>query len=303
MNVANRQSRHFPFRQWLPEKSGDISSIMRSNTAPTRFIPGGPDQHDARAIPPFASSMTINEHRRNWQLFRQIGPLGLVILLHLAFFYALQSGLEQQSPRPEPREITAMLIAAQPAQVPAVQASQPPQPKPEPPKTQVKPKPANPAPTPPVPVTKAAPSPQPTPKSITAPAEPAPAAAPAEEASASSAAPARAAAATASAGPVAPSGPVQPRTVTTGVEYLQPPRPEYPALSRRLGEAGTVMLRILISERGRAERADIHKSSGVPRLDEAARQAALRAVFKPYTENGRPIPVYAILPISFQLDN
>ncbi|QAU35659.1 energy transducer TonB [Janthinobacterium sp. 17J80-10] len=245
--------------------------------------------------------MTTNGQRQNWQFFRQAGPLGLVILLHAAFFYALQSGLGQQPPRPEPREIIATLIAAQPAQAPVVQAPQPPQPKPEPPKPQVKPKAAKPAPTPPVPVAKTAPSPQPTPKSITAPAEPA-SAAPAE-ATAATAAPASAASATASAGPAAPAAPVQPRTVTTGVEYLQPPRPEYPALSRRMGEEGTVMLRILITDRGRAERADIHKSSGVPRLDEAARQAALRAVFKPYTENGRPVPVYAILPISFQLDN
>lgn len=238
--------------------------------------------------------MTTNGHRQHWQLFRHIGPLGLVLLLHAAFFYALQSGLGQPPARAEPREIIATLIAAQPAQAPVSQA---PQPKPEPPKPQVKPK-------PPVPVAKPVPSPQPAPKSITAPAEPAPAAAPAAtEAAATSANPSNATTATAAAGPAAPAAPVQPRTVTTGVEYLQAPRPEYPALSRRMGEEGTVMLRILISERGRAERADIHKSSGVPRLDEAARQAALRAVFKPYTENGRPVPVYAILPISFQLDN
>lgn len=245
--------------------------------------------------------MTTNGQRQTWQFFRHIGPLGLVLLLHAAFFYALQSGLGQQPPRPEPREIIATLIAAQPAPAPASQPPQPPQPKPEPPKPQVKPKPA---PKPPVPVVKSTPTPQPAPKSITAPAEPAPTAAPAAaEAAATSATPSNATAASASAGPAAPAAPVQPRTVTTGVEYLQPPRPEYPALSRRMGEEGTVMLRILITERGRAERADIHKSSGVPRLDEAARQAALRAVFKPYTENGRPVPVYAILPISFQLDN
>lgn len=238
--------------------------------------------------------MIIHGFHQSRHPLQQLGPLGLVVLLHVAFFYALQSGLTQQPSRPEPREIIATLIAAQPAPTPQPPA---PAPQPEPPKPQVRPKP-QPRPTP------VKPTPAPTPKSITRPAEPVqpPSTAPVP---AEPAAPAPAAPAPSSAppGPPAPAVPAQPKTVTTGVEYLQPPRPEYPALSRRMGEEGTVMLRILINERGRAERADIHKSSGVTRLDEAARQAALRAVFKPYTENGRPVPVYAILPISFQLDN
>ncbi|RJG04377.1 energy transducer TonB [Noviherbaspirillum sedimenti] len=231
-----------------------------------------------------------NGPSRQGHLLKQAGPLGLVILLHIGFFYVMQSGLMQQPAPPEPKEIVAILIAAQPAPAPKPAAPQPPLPQPVP-------KPAKPV----KPVVTPKPPQQPAPKAITTQAEPAPAPAPAEPAAAT--APANSAPATATPGPVVPAAPVQPRTVTSGVEYLQPPRPEYPALSRRMGEEGTVMLRILITERGRAERADIHKSSGVPRLDEAARQAALRAVFKPYTENGRPVPVYAILPISFQLDN
>lgn len=91
--------------------------------------------------------------------------------------------------------------------------------------------------------------------------------------------------------------------MTSGLEYVyQPPR-EYPALSRRMGEEGTVTLRILVNEKGRVENVDIRKSSGTPRLDEAARLWALRVVFKPYTENGKPVPMYAILPVAFNLDN
>ncbi len=230
-----------------------------------------------------------------------LGALGLVLLLHLAFFYALQGGLTQPARSPEPREIIATLIAAQPAAAPA-----PPAPAPavsrHRPNRKSRPADAT-AQTAPAGVTPK-PAPQPAPKAITPPAEPAPA--PLATATPAAAAPTSSAPAATAPGPAASSAsstPAQPRTVTSGVEYLQPPRPEYPALSRRMGEEGTVMLRILINERGRAERADIHKSSGVPRLDDAARQAALRAVFKPYTENGRPVPVYAILPISFQLDN
>jgi protein TonB len=87
------------------------------------------------------------------------------------------------------------------------------------------------------------------------------------------------------------------------VEYIQKPQPEYPAASKRMGEAGQVMLRVLVNDKGRPESVQIQKSSGFTRLDEAARQAVLRARFKPYTEDGKPIPVYAIVPIGFQLDN
>jgi protein TonB len=58
-----------------------------------------------------------------------------------------------------------------------------------------------------------------------------------------------------------------------------------------------------VNDQGRPERIELHKSSGSPRLDEAARQAVLRAVFKPFIENGRSVAAYAIVPIRFQLDS
>jgi len=45
----------------------------------------------------------------------------------------------------------------------------------------------------------------------------------------------------------------------------------------------------------------IHKSSGSSNLDEAGRQAVLRALYKPNMEDGKPVPVYALVPINFQL--
>lgn len=70
-----------------------------------------------------------------------------------------------------------------------------------------------------------------------------------------------------------------------------------------MGEEGKVVLRVLVSEKGRPERVEVHRTSGSPRLDEAARQAAQRAVFKPHVEDGRAVPVFAIIPIRFQLDS
>ncbi|MRV75416.1 TonB family protein [Duganella sp. FT92W] len=100
--------------------------------------------------------------------------------------------------------------------------------------------------------------------------------------------------------PPAPPAPATPRTVQ-GVEYVRPPALVYPSVSKRLGETGVVMLRVLISEKGQAEQVQIHKSSGFTNLDEAGRQAAMRALFKPYVEDGKAVPVYVLVPINFQL--
>ncbi|MFC0167350.1 TonB family protein [Pseudoduganella danionis] len=98
--------------------------------------------------------------------------------------------------------------------------------------------------------------------------------------------------------PVAAAG--TPKTVST-VEYLRAPQAIYPHSSRRLGETGVVMLRVLIGEKGQAEQVVVQKSSGYSNLDEAGRQAVLRALYKPYIEDGKAIAVYALVPINFQL--
>lgn len=100
--------------------------------------------------------------------------------------------------------------------------------------------------------------------------------------------------------PPVPPAPLPPRTVH-GVEYLRPPAPVYPSISRRLGETGVVTLRVLINEKGLAEQAQVHQSSGSANLDDAGKQAALRALFKPYMEDGKAVPVYVLVPINFQL--
>lgn len=91
--------------------------------------------------------------------------------------------------------------------------------------------------------------------------------------------------------------------VVTSVEYIRRPQVEYPAASRRLGEQGRVLLRVLIDLNGRAERIEAHTSSGSRRLDEAAIKAAGEAVYRPYTENGQPIPVWALVPTVFELSD
>jgi TonB family protein len=87
--------------------------------------------------------------------------------------------------------------------------------------------------------------------------------------------------------------------VVTDVEYLQAPAPKFPSESKRFGEEGLVVLRVLIDESGRAARIDIEHSSGYARLDAAARAAVERALFQPYVENGVPRKALAMVPIEF----
>jgi protein TonB len=85
------------------------------------------------------------------------------------------------------------------------------------------------------------------------------------------------------------------------VAYLVQPAPHYPPESRRVHEQGLVVLRVFIDERGRAKAVEIYRSSGHPRLDEAARSAVARAVFKPYMDGGVARASAAIVPIEFSL--
>ncbi|HEU4624049.1 MAG TPA: energy transducer TonB [Steroidobacteraceae bacterium] len=95
----------------------------------------------------------------------------------------------------------------------------------------------------------------------------------------------------------------QPATATpheiTDVAYIQPPAPKYPPESRRTGEEGLVVLRVVINEAGRAAQIEVERSSGYARLDAAARAAVERALFKPYIENGVARVATARIPIEF----
>lgn len=226
------------------------------------------------------SSAAISYPALAWKQVRRIGPLGTILLLHVAFFWALKSGLIHQAAQAMPKEIFASFITPEKAPAPT-----PPKPQPAAPKTVAVVK-KNITPPRPTPVVNNTPSDA----AISVP-SPAPQP-PQREEPVAAAAPATPAAAAA-----------QPRTITSGVEYIQPPDVKYPAVSKRMGEEGKAIIRVLINEKGRAERAEVQKSSGSSLLDDAARQAVMRALFKPYREDGKPLPVFAIVPINFQLSN
>jgi periplasmic protein TonB len=102
----------------------------------------------------------------------------------------------------------------------------------------------------------------------------------------------------------APSPPSPPPQVipASAVQYLQAPSLVYPRLSRRLGESGTVKLRVWIDAAGLPGTVQVHQSSGHARLDEAALAAVRQARFKPYTLHGQPTAGWAFIPLSFDLE-
>lgn len=74
----------------------------------------------------------------------------------------------------------------------------------------------------------------------------------------------------------------------TDVRYLRKPDLKYPRISDRLGEHGSVTLSVVVDERGQPASATVVQTSGYPRLDAAARDAAMHAPYVPYTLNGVP---------------
>lgn len=90
--------------------------------------------------------------------------------------------------------------------------------------------------------------------------------------------------------------------LVSAVEYVREPVPRYPPQSRRLREQGLVVLRVVIDERGVASSIEVERSSGHARLDDAAREAVLRAAFRPYVEDGEPRRALVLIPIEFALN-
>ena len=93
-----------------------------------------------------------------------------------------------------------------------------------------------------------------------------------------------------------------PRTVTDAqVGYLTRPSPIYPMRSKRAGEQGTVMVRVLVDSTGRPSQVVLQKSSGHPELDESALSALRAARFRPFMDAGVASAVWVVCPIGFAL--
>lgn len=83
--------------------------------------------------------------------------------------------------------------------------------------------------------------------------------------------------------------------------YLREAKPVFPRMSIRLGEQGQTEVSVLVDDQGLPVSALIAKSSGYPRLDAAARDAAMQARYVPYTKNGVPQSYEMRAPFVFNL--
>ena len=222
-----------------------------------------------------ATTMDAGIRRGNY-VQRQRNPknhlpgIGFVILLHIIIIYALVSGLARKAVELVQQPLETKLIAEQVKPPEEVKPPPPPKMAPPPPPFIPPPEinvqvPVTPAPTAISAVT------------TTAPPQEAPP-------------------------PAAPAPVKQPVRVAPVVQAKSCQPPEYPSASRRLGEQGTVMLNFLIDADGKVVESRVDSSSGVERLDEAARKALALCKFTPGTVDGKPEQSWHKLKYVWKLD-
>ena len=68
---------------------------------------------------------------------------------------------------------------------------------------------------------------------------------------------------------------------SSDADYLQNPQPVYPPMSKRLGEQGKVVVRVLIGADGTPQKAELKHSSGFDRLDQAALDTVMKWRYVP----------------------
>lgn len=105
--------------------------------------------------------------------------------------------------------------------------------------------------------------------------------------------------------PTAPPAPPAPPVVVPprfDANYRDNPKPAYPPMSRRIGEEGKVLLHVFVEPDGTPGKVEIHRTSGSPRLDEAAAAAVSRWRFLPARQGDEAVAAWVIVPITFKLD-
>ncbi|MGQ0530350.1 MAG: energy transducer TonB [Panacagrimonas sp.] len=215
-------------------------------------------------------STTTTRHARSWDQQRSWPALLVILCLHAAGLWGL---MQIEAVREAVQDITPIMVGMITV------------PQPEPPKPVMEPPPPTPVPDRPKPKPQMIAAQTPAPAAITAPppepvmveAPPPPPAAAAEPA------------------PVIP-----PNFVAA---YLDNPPPAYPLSSKRLGETGTVLLRVRVSEMGRAESVELERSSGFARLDRAAIDAVRQWKFVPAKQADVAVPAYVLIPLNFDLSS
>jgi protein TonB len=226
--------------------------------------------------------------RERLPVSRNVLIAGGVVLLHVGALWALQTGLLRRAVEVVvPVELLSALVEPPRAEPPPA----PPQPRPVEPVRQPQ---VRKAPTPP-------PAPRPAAIADTTPApaapvgttEPQPVLPPVSAPVAAAPAPAPAAPAPA---PVA-----KVEMPSTDADYLHNPAPPYPRTSYKLGEEGTTLVRVLVGPDGRAQEAQVGRSSGYARLDQAAVETARSWRYVPGKRGGVAEAMWVNVPIKWEI--
>jgi protein TonB len=98
-----------------------------------------------------------------------------------------------------------------------------------------------------------------------------------------------------------PSPPGQPEPPRFDMSYLSNPQPSFPAMSKKLHEEGTVVLRVHVSAAGEALSVEVATSSGYARLDDAALRAVRKWKFVPSKRGDTAVDGIAMVPMVFSL--
>ncbi|MBU3602576.1 energy transducer TonB [Polynucleobacter sp. AM-25C3] len=210
--------------------------------------------------------------------------IGIVIALHLLFLIGFQSGMKPDNENNlDDTRVMANLVSPEAAKQPqAAPAAPPPKPKQEEKKETVTEK-SSQAPTPPQSQQQAA----------TPPTQ--------QQSKSESQAP------NATVAPATTSGssgtPIQTDIGKLVVVYQPDADAYYPSFSKRSGEQGEVVVRLIIDESGSVEDVALLRSSSFPRLDRAASEIGRRYRFKPFLVNGTPARISTNLLIKFNLKN
>ena len=224
-----------------------------------------------------------------------------VVALHVAFLWALQSGLLiRAAERVVPVELLAQFVEP-PA--PKIESATPavarPQIKPQMLPTPVKKTVAKPV-MQPAPQPLAVADPTPSPNAPVGVITPQPSLTPTTAPITTSVAPS-AAAVVAAATPMLPATTPTVQLPSSDADYLQNPSPPYPPISRRLNEQGRTTVRVLIGIDGLPQRSEVAKSSGFERLDQAALVTVMRWRFVPGKRGGVPEAMWFNVPINWVL--
>jgi protein TonB len=84
--------------------------------------------------------------------------------------------------------------------------------------------------------------------------------------------------------------------------YLNNPAPNYPSISRRLGEQGLVLLRVQVTADGTVGSVELQTGSGSSRLDQAALEAVKKWQFVPAKRGEQSVSASVIVPVRFSIE-